>query len=327
MHALAAPQREYEKVTEGIQEANHRMGGSHVLAHESSNLTERDIDNGKGSVIVWSGNIPPVEFNPTPVNPQTYQYQQSIPETMMRARGVSPTAATSQVPAGLSQASGKALQVFTDEGSKRRIVDMRALERWKVDTAQLIIEEARELVAEDPSYKTRYRSHKAIESVSWKDVLLDEDEFVLTIPPASSLSKDPAGKFAQLSEMLNAGAINIEQFRRLYGIPDLEAENELDTADTDIIDRNLEIIALEGRYLSPQPFDNLGMCVTRAGKFYNLLRAKGGIPEARLQLVQNYIADAQALIDQAKAASQSPAPAPMPSAPANDNGSAPATAA
>ena len=305
MHALAAPQREYEKVTQKIQSANHLMGGTHVIAPEGSNLTERDIDNGQGTAIIYSGNVPPQAFNPEPVNPQTYQYQQSLPATMMASRGVSPTAATSQVPAGLQNASGKALQVFEDAGSKRRVLDQRALERWKIDTAQLVIEEARLLAEENPSYTTRYRAHKSVKKLSWKDVLMDEDNFVLTLPPVSSLSKTPAGKFSQLTEMLAGQVINVEQFRRLYGLPDLEAENEIDTADTDIVDRNLEIIVIEGRYLSPQPFDNLQLALTRAGKFYNMCRVQE-LPEDRLNLLQNYIVDCKAMLD----AANSPTPLP-----------------
>lgn len=314
MHALAAPQREYEKVTVKIQQANHKMGGTHILAHESSNLTERDLDNGQGTAILWSGSVPPQGFNPEPVNPQTYQYQQSLPDNMMRSRGVSPTAAQSQVPAGLANASGKALQVFEDSGSKRRILEHRARERFKVDCAQLVIEEARLLSKETPSYTTRYRGQKTINRLSWDDVLLDEDEFILTIPPVSSLSKNPSAKFAQLDVLLADQVINVEQFRRLYGMPDLEAENMIDTADTDIIDQNLEIIVLKGTYLSPQPFDNLELALTRAGKFYNMCRTQE-VPDDRLDLLQNYISDCKALLDQAKAANAPPAPAAPPGPP------------
>src|SRR5690606_33942866 len=115
-------------------------------------------------------------------------------------------------------------------------------------------------------YKARYRGKKGLETISWKDVLLDFESFRMRVFPVSALSKQPAARFAQLTELLNAQAITVEQFKRLFDLPDLEAENELDSADTDVIDRAMDIMVTTGRYLSPEPFDNLDLIIQRAGK-------------------------------------------------------------
>ncbi len=305
MHDLAANQNEYERCTRKNQKAMQKVGGTHILAPKGANVKPDDITNEEGDFIEYEGQIPPREWTTNPVSQQQLDYTASIPDTMMRTHGVSPMAGHGEVPAGLSQASGKALQVFKDAGDGRLKPYFKARDRFHVDLCQLIIEEARELVENDSDYSVSYASRKSLEKLNWSKVIVDEDEFVLKIFPISSLAQDPAAKFEQLQEMLNAGAITIEQFKRLFGLPDLEAENEIDTADTDIIDMNLDIIAMEGRYLSPEPFDNLQLAKTRAGKFYNLCRARKGVPEANLELLRNYIADCDALLQ----AAQPPPPA------------------
>lgn len=279
MHKLASGEREFEKLTTKIQVAHHRMGGSHFIASRQANLEATELSNALGDLIQVDGPASAVQvFNPDPVSPQTYQYASSIPDNMMRFMGVSPLSAQQQIPAGLSNASGKALQVYEDFESERLVAYHRGIERWILDLAQLIILEARDITKVNPDYKVRFQAKKSIQSVKWKDVLLDEDDFVLDIFPVSMLSKTPAAKFQQLQELLNSGAITLDQFKRLFEMPDLEAENELDTADVDIIDKMLDLIVLKGEDIQPQPFDDLNMAVGRTRKFINLCRVND-VPE------------------------------------------------
>ena len=305
MHKLSSGEREFEKLTTKMQLAFHRMSGSHIIASRQSNVKERDLSNDVGTFIEYDGAIPPVAFNPDAVSPQSIAYVAGIPDNMMRFAGVSPLSAQQQIPAGMSNASGKALQVYEDFESERLVAYHRARERWTIDVAELMILEAREIVERNPDYKVTYQGKKAIQSVKWADVLMDQEDFVLTVFPVSMLSKTPAAKFAQLQELLNAGAITIEQFKRLFEMPDIEAENELDTADTEIVDKMLAQIVLEGKNVQPQPFDDLQMAIGRTRKFINLMRTQDGIPEKRMDALHDFLLSLQDL--QASAAPQEPA--------------------
>ena len=297
MFDLVAPQREYERLTAKIQNAHQKLGLSGLIAPKQAKVNPREFESGvtgPGFVAEYEGQVPPTPFVTSPVAPDVYAYKDSIPRDMMQSEGISQLSAQSQVPAGLSQASGKALQVFEDFESERLLPYHRALERFTIQLSWVLIDVIRGIVATDEEYQVQYRGKHGTEKLMWRDVLMDRKDFVLKIFPVSQLSKQPAARFAQLTELLNAQAITVEQFKRLYELPDLEAENEIDTADTDIIDRNLDIIVTTGRYLSPEPFDNLDLLIQRAGKFYNLCRANE-VPEARLQLLRNLIEDAKNL--------------------------------
>ncbi len=320
MRDYIAPQREYEKLTKKIQHQHQKMGMSGWLAGKDADINVRELTAGTfsaGFLVEYSSQVPPQPIVVEPVAQGTYAYADSIPRNMLERKGISTLAAASQLPAGLQQASGKALQVFEDFEDVRLLPYHRERERFKVALSWLIVDAAERIVARKGSYKARYRGKHGIEEVDWKDVLMDRESFVLKVFPVSQLSKQPAAKFAQLTEMLNAGAITVEQFKRLYELPDLEAENELDSSDTDIIDRNMDIMVTTGRYMSPEPFDNFDLIIQRAGKFYNLCRQQE-VPEARLKLLRNYIEDTKSLKEQiaaeqaAKAAAAAPPPMPGP---------------
>lgn len=296
MRDLIAPQREYEKLTKKIQHQHQKMGvaGWHTTLEAELNVREITAGTfGAAFVVETNSQQPPTPLIIDPVTDGTYGYADSIPRNMLERNGISTMAANSQVPAGLQQASGKALQVFEDVEDVRLRPYHVERERFKIRLSWLIVHAAKRIVDRNGGYKVRYRGKKGLESIDWKEVLEDQASFTLTVFPVSELSRQPAAKFAQLSEMMDRGAITVEQFKRLFGLPDLEAENELDVADTEVIDRAMDIMVTSGRYLSPEPFDNFDLLIQRAGKFYNLCRQQE-VPEPRLQLLRNYIQDARA---------------------------------
>jgi hypothetical protein len=324
MRGLLAPQREYERGTAKIQFMHQKMGLSGFMGPNSANVNVTEITAGqKGAGFyvgydVAEGGPPIQQLQPQPVEPSTYAYVDSIPRNMLERHGISTLAAASQLPAGLQQASGKALQVFEDFEDVRLLPYHRARERFRVALAWLIIKSARRIVQRTGSYKVNYRGKKGLEQIDWKDLLDlidDKESFVLKVFPISALSKNPAARFAQLTELLNAQAITVEQFKRLFELPDLEAENELDTADTDILDRNMDLMITKGTYIGPEGFDNLDLLISRAGKYINLLRQKD-VPDSRIKLIRDYIEDAKGLkesiaaAEAAKAAAAAPPPPP-----------------
>jgi hypothetical protein len=303
MRDLVAPQREFEKVSVKIQTQNQKMGLSQLAAPRDANVNVRELKTGTlvaGELYEYDGQQGVTQFTPEPVAAGTYAYQESVARSMSERKGVSTLASASQLPAGLQQASGKALQVFEDFEDVRLLPYHRERERFKIALCWLIIHAAKRIVDRGVKYTARFRGKHGIETVDWKEVLQDSADLVLKVFPVSALSKQPSARFAQLTEMLNAGAITVEQFKRLYEIPDLEAENDLDSSDTDVIDRSLDLIVTKGKRMSPEPFDNLELCLQRAGKFYNVCRQQE-VPEHRMQLLREWMEDVEGMIAERKA--------------------------
>lgn len=295
MRDCASGQEEYEKLTLRFQRAHDQMGMSGFMVPKGADLPPEAIVNRAGIFVEYSGAAPPTPFTPTPVHSDQYAYRESIVRDMGQGLGISQLSANSQIPAGLSNASGKALQVYEDVEAERLAPEHHAHERWIVELSWLCIHAAKRIIDRGGKVVTRYFDKSSFESIDWGKVVKDIDKMVLRVFPVSQLSKQPAARFAQLQELLNAGAITVEQFRRLYDLPDLESELEMETADTDIIDRMLEGIVVEGRTYQPEPFDNLQLLIQRSVKFYSLCRLKC-VPEDRLQALRDFIRDAKELL-------------------------------
>lgn len=310
MHALASGEREYEKLTLKVQKAHQKMGGTHILARKQ-NITTGELDNDQGTILYVDDISQVREWNPQPVNPETYSYMNDIPNRMQNTVGVSQMSTQSQIPSGLAQASGKALQVFDDFEAERLLPYHKESERWHIEIGDLMIEEIRCILAEsDEPYMAKYGHQEFMDEINWREVLDDEAEYRLTVQAANNLASKPAAKYEQASELLQDGAIDIAEFRRMMGMPDVQGQLDIQTSDEDIILQNLRKMAVDGEYNEPLPFDNLNLYLTLAGKFFNLCRLKG-CPQKNLNLVMDAIQEVQRLLK----LDQPPPPPPMPGAP------------
>lgn len=310
MHALASGEREYEKLTIKIQHSHDRLGGTHVLARKQ-NLTVGELDGGQGTLIECEDINQVREWTPSPVSPATYQYQSDIPKVMQNTVGVSSMSTSSQIPAGLSQASGTALQVFDDFEAERLLPYHKESERWHIEIGERMIDEIRAILeeSEEGSYKSRYKHQDWMDEIDWSEVLDEQTEYRLCIEAANNLAAKPAAKYEQATEMLQDGAIDIAEFRRMMGLPDVQGTLDIETADEDIILQNLRKMAVDGVYHEPQPFDDLQLYLKLAGKFFNLARLKG-CPEKNLLLIMDAMEEVKRLL-KIESAGAPPPPAPM----------------
>lgn len=318
MRQLASGQREFEVTTAKMQRAFKRAGGFHLLIPRSANMQKRQITNDSGDQWEYDGPNPPRELVMQTVSQQQFQYNQMLPDQMLRFLGVSGFSAQSEVPRGIGQASGKALQVFSGAEDKRLILRHKARERFVLGVSELIMLSARDLVEHCPDYEVRHQEKSAFKSIRWKDLLEsfeDEKNYVLKVFPVGGLSQEPASRFEQLTEMANAGRITNEQYLEMIDVPDLEADNEINLSDIRVIKRNLEYMIRTGTYLPVEPFDKHQLILEYGSKYYNAARI-AEVPESRLALLRQYVADAQSEIQRVAPPPQ-PAP-PMDAPPAND---------
>jgi hypothetical protein len=310
LHGLAVmadflvQQEEHDNVTERIQKSNKLNGGTNLLIPREANVGPSKVTNAQGAMLEYDasqagpGSI--IELKPSLANPQVFEYRRALIDEMYQAAGVPMMAATGQLPAGMQGASGRAIQEAEEESAEGLLVPHRARDEFVLEMAWLCVEEAASIVEDDADYSVTFKNErKGLERVKWKDALKHRDEFEFDIVSTNALAKSQAARFAQLTELLKAGAIDVPTFRRLYGLPDLEAENDVDLSDQEVIDNTLDTIVIEGKPLLPQSFDYLQLALTRGRKFYNMCRNKD-VPEDRLALLRDYLARAQSLIQEQK---------------------------
>lgn len=295
---LAAAQDEYDRLSEKIQTAHHFMGGSHI-AIQAGTLGKTKIDNDVGTFIEYSGAAPQV-FNPQPVHPDTYSYKDSIAQNMLRYEGISELSAQSLLPAGLRQASGRALTVYDDMEDARFRVAHEAVRQFHVDIGWLIVDACIEATEAGEDVEVLAPSKKALDRINWSEVAMDRDDFILVCEPVSALSQTKAARFAEVIEMVDRKLISSkEEAFRLLEIPDVDAERDLETSDLDVVDKAVALILRGDRYVTPDKYLNLPMAFDRARRHYNKARVEG-VPERRLSVLRQYIGEIEALIKQAE---------------------------
>ncbi len=328
MRQLAPGQRECEIMDGKFQRAHRRMGGSHILIHKNANIMKRTITNDIGDILEWDGNVPPQEWTPAPANPQSYEYLGATEARMLRFIGIPEMAAQGKLPAGLEQASGKALQTFIDEGAKYLAPWFRVRERLTRELADRILEAVADLVEDNPEYETRYKTpFGGWETMKWREIVEKRDRFVIQVDPVNALSMSTSGKLAIVDRWFDQKIIDDKEYRRLSALPDLRQTNALDLSARQIIEMRLTHMLRTGVYRGPDSFDDLDMIMELAPKF---LRARevDGVPDRRLDPIRDFIVDTKALKDQAAGAGGPPpggpgAPPPGPGGPPGPPGGMP----
>lgn len=307
---LMPTQMEIYRMLIVASQAIELMGVPRIYMNEMSKIMETSFNNRIGTIIKGRGEAP--EFlNATSNSPEIYQWIQWLIANAYQMAGISQMAASGVKPAGLN--SGEAQREFLNTQDER----FSALERRYSDVypelSYMIIDCAQSIQEETGEpYVTVYPGQDGTREIDFKNVKMLKDTYVIQCFEESSLPDDPAGRQAKLSEMLAAGEIDQQEFRRLSNFPDLKQADQLAAALEERIlhaldeivengEKNYADIAPDNFILDPTDMATR-LCVNYINKY-----AVTDLEEEKSQLLKNWFTQVQAL----KAAANPP-PAPMP---------------
>lgn len=306
-------QSEINKLLWVIQRSMHLAGSFKVLVENGSQIVDEHISNNIGSIIKYNG-TPPQYITPPIVPPEIYQHLDRLIQRGFEQAGVSQLSATSMKPAGLN--SGKALREFVDIESDRFQVIGQNYEQMFLDLVPMTVDLVKDLMEQEKQgYKVKIPGKRFVESVDWKKINLEDDEYTFKAFPVSSLPDTPEGKLQTVQEYAQAGFLQPRTARRLLDFPDLEQVETLANAEEEYLTKILDQMVDDGRpvrfelnFDDPQLARELALQYYANGKTMDL-------PEDRLQLLRDFIADIddqmeqmqkQAMAQQAMQAAQGP---------------------
>jgi hypothetical protein len=252
----------------------------------------------------YTGGVAPEVRVAQTVSPELFQQIDRLYQKAFELIGVSQLSAQSTKPAGLN--SGKALREFTDIESDRFVVDGQSYERAFLDAADLVIA----LLDQDGGMKVDYQGRNKKIQLDWEDVRMARDEFSMTMWPTNLLSSSPAGKLADVQEMLDAGLLTPEDARRLLDYPDVASVTSLYNSPYEIVDDIIEKL-LEGESAPrPDAYIKFDIAIPRMQEAY--LKAQvDGASETILESFRVWIDQALEVVK----LGQAPAPEPAPTGP------------
>jgi hypothetical protein len=291
---LQGIQLEINKVMRVIQQAHSFMSNPKVLVEATSDINTNHINDMIGAIIKYVG-TPPQFISPPVLSPEVYAYLESLIRKGFEITGVSMLSATSKKPSGLD--SGVALREFQDIESERFMLAGMRYEKLFLDLARIFIDQSKDLYEMFPDLAVKVNLGNGLTRIKWKDVAIDEDQYVSRLFPTSMLPTQPAARMQKVQEYIQAGWMDTESAMELLDFPDDTAFTNPRTASNKIIKKLVFAMLDDGKYAPPEPYFDLQKAKSMTQLYYLEARSNDA-PDDRLELLRRFIADCEALQEQ-----------------------------
>lgn len=304
-------QLEVNKVSRVIQMSHHLVSVPRVFVEEGSNVVGALINNEIGELIKYTGTKPIFEAAAA-VSPELALYLKDVIAGAFNEVGISMMSAASQKPPGLNAAV--ALRTMVDIESDR-FKDMgHGYEDFTLDTADLLLQAAREIHDAGGEVIVRSPGRNKLDAISMKDIAgIKPDQYITQCYPSNLLPTLPEGRLQMVTDLAESQLMPPEFARKLLDFPDVDRYMSLSTAWIDEAEAAIEKM-LDGQPQMPERYENLSEAAKLVQSAYLRARADG-IDEDRLGLLLNWLSDAEDMQAQVMAAQSSPIPAgPVPGA-------------
>lgn len=293
---LQGIQLEINKILRTIQVSMHLVSIPKIFVEASSKIVTAHLNNKIGGIVRYAG-TPPTPGQLGTIPPELFSHLDRLYAKAYEVIGISQLSATASKPAGLN--SGKALRVYNDIETERFMTVGRSYEQAFLDAAKQLITLAKEVDALDGEYKVKVKDKKFMKTIKWKEVDLEEDQYMMHLFPISALSSTPAARLQDVQDLLQSGFISREDGMKLLDFPDLEGYYNMTNAGVEDIERQIELMMENGEYETPEPYQNLQLGIVKMQQAYLLYRSQGA-PENNLELLRRWIEDADGLVKNAK---------------------------
>jgi hypothetical protein len=204
----------------------------------------------------------------------------------MMVSGAVPTAAQ----------SGEAMREARQTHSQRFSIQERAYEQFIKDTMWLVIAMCKKLGAgkvPDVLHVAKYGGIRP-RLLKWKDVDLRDLRFEMAV--SSAQNNTPWGRQQRVTELAQAGIIDLDEARQLIEHPDIDRIISLYNAAIESVQWVIERIENGERGITPEPFMNLKMCVVMCQREYLLIQTQGA-PEEILEEISQFVTTAAGILD------------------------------
>lgn len=315
--SLMGTQLELNSLLDTISKSIKLVGVPRVFYEQGSKVNKAAFSNKIGVLIPYQGTKPSYE-TANCVPQEMYAERDRIIQYGFQQEGLSMLSATSQKPEGLD--SGEAQRVYQDINSERFAALEKRYSNFYVDLAYQIIDKAKDIAEREGSYQTTFIDRKkGRKEIDLPKLSLLEDPFVIQAYTESSLPKDPAGRLAKVTEMIQSGMIDIQEGRRLLDFPDLGQMETLANAAEERIYMYLDEIVETGKYESPDQFIPIPKAEQIVVQYINLY-ATCKLEEVKMQKLRDWFDQLQVIKVQATPPMPQPIvpqaqPQPLPQSP------------
>lgn len=303
------------RMLRGIQLAQNEWTRRMENVHYMSSLQVWQVPEGEdGPTAITNADVrierfksrPSVVLNPPPMGPEAYKWCDLLEQQGYKTIGVSPFIA-----AGVKQpqtSSGVAIDA-TSELQTDRLALLSQIWEEANNRVDLWWMRLTRMAAKD-GVKFTWR---AVSKGTWRELAFGdpEREWEVKPRPTSVFGQTVSARLTKATEMLKAGAIDVDEWREVVNLPDLKSLMDVRRADQILMKRIVDRVLEDGDLRMPGPY-------LPPEKMYEYARARYNLAEAdEGKYPAEHMAELSRLVDAMKAqADKANAPPPVPPAPA-----------
>ncbi len=286
---LVGKQAEINRLLNFKRECMRLVGIPRIWLDRASKTANQTISNRIGEIGYYSGQPPFVWAGPS-VPPEVDISIQSLIAECLQEVGISELSASSKSPLG-ANASGAAYREYHDIETERFAVLGQQYENLHCDIADLMFDEIDAMYEKDGEYKVRiYTKGVGLEEISWREIGLKKDDFVVQTYPTSALPDQIFARVEYIQELMNMGILDPAVATELMQVPDVEGAINLYGAPVRIITKMLEVMLDGGQYQEPDEFLPLPLQKKLGALYYCEARYDEAPPEI-LQNLRDFLID------------------------------------
>lgn len=283
-------QRALERVGAAFDENIQRVGWPRVGIESGSNVNEAALAAKSAGTFKYTQTLPQF-INPQAITADQFAYQRTLIQQIRERVGISDQAASGVKTPGLNSGLAIERQAQIDDG--RHVELSLHLEDFVRDIGVLLIEAA-EICKPSVTLPGR-----RAQQIKWSDVNMAKSSYWLRPFPMSSLPQSIAGRTEIIEQWAAQGRISKATQNRLEQVPDIDGYLDLVNAAAESVEAALDRMIEEGDYEPPTPFADLQDQIAMAQSRYLFEKDQGDTPRDRLDLILQYIAATQELIEDA----------------------------
>lgn len=300
-------QRELERWCAANSENVQRVGWPRIGIESSSGVNEAALAGKSGGTFKYTKTLPEF-FYPQAITPDQFKWGETIIKMIRERAGISDQAAAGVKPPGLN--SGLAIEKQSQIDDGRHVELSQHLEDFVRQVGVLLIEAA------EKCHPTVTLPGRTAQQIKWSDVNMAASSYWLRPFPMSSLPQTIAGRQQIIDTWAAEGRISKSTQDRLEQLPDIDGHLDAANSAMDWVEATLDEIVEDGDYTPPTPFADLQDQLARVQSRYCFEDKQGDTPRERLDMLLQFWAATQELIeDAAPAPSFGLAPPPGAGAP------------
>lgn len=274
------------------------MPKPYMLIPEDSEINVGSIANVHGIIIKYSGREPKI-IMPQSVPADIVNYALQQWQWGLQVSGLQPLGMPEKM--GNQIETGKGVANIVDIQSTELAPAFTARSDFRVRIAEQNIIAGNDLDEMlDGGYKVVLRKdRRTVKGIDWSEIAIDpkDDSFVIQAQPISSLSSHFGTRLAEVKELLAAGLIPMSRAFKLLDVPDLDGEMKIQNASLDLIERIMEDILDEGKYVAPEPTMDLTLALKVSQKYINFAQVMEA-PDENLNMLDDFLREVDDLIQQ-----------------------------